>query len=163
MMSPPLAAPKIYLETTTISYLAARPRKDLITAAHQQVTHDWWQNRRRDFDLFSSQLVIQESSAGDAAVAQARLQLLSDISLVQVSVDCVSLARALVEKGPIPEKAAVDALHIAIATVHGMDYLLTWNCKHIANAEMQKVVKRICRNAGYEPPVICTPEELSGD
>jgi len=163
MMSPPLAAPKIYLETTTISYLAARPRKDLITAAHQQVTRDWWQNRRRDFDLFSSQLVIQESSAGDAAVAKTRLQLLSDISLVQVNVDCVSLARALVERGPIPNKATVDALHIAIATVHGMDYLLTWNCKHIANAEMQKAVKRICRNAGYEPPVICTPEELSGD
>ena len=156
-------APKIYLETTIISYLAARPSKDLITAAHQQVTHDWWQHRRRDFDLFSSQLVVQESSAGDAAVAQTRLQLLSDILLVQVSVDCVSLARALVEKGPIPEKAAVDALHIAIATVHGMDYLLTWNCKHIANAEMQMAVSRICRSAGYEPPVICTPEELSGD
>ena len=156
-------APKIYLETTIISYLAARPSKDLITAAHQQVTHDWWQNRRRDFDLFSSQLVIQESSAGDAAVAQTRLQLLSDISLVQVNVDCVSLARTLVERGPIPEKAAVDALHIAIATVHGMDYLLTWNCKHIANAEMQTAVNRICRSAGYEPPVICTPEELSGD
>ena len=156
-------APKIYLETTIISYLAARPSKDLITAAHQQVTRDWWQNRRRDFDLFSSQLVIQESSGGDAAVAKTRLQLLSDISLVQVNVDCVSLARALVEKGPIPEKAAVDALHIAIATVHGMDYLLTWNCKHIANAEMQTAVNRICRSAGYEPPVICTPEELSGD
>ena len=156
-------APKIYLETTIISYLAARPSKDLITAAHQQVTHDWWQNRRQDFELFSSQLVIQESSAGDAAVAQTRLQLLSDISLVEVNVDCVSLARALVERGPIPEKAAVDALHIAIATVHGMDYLLTWNCKHIANAEMQTAVSRICRSAGYEPPVICTPEELSGD
>jgi hypothetical protein len=156
-------APTIYLETTIISYLAARPSKDLITAAHQQVTRDWWQNRRRDFDLFSSQLVIQESSAGDAAVAQTRLQLLSDISLVQVNVDCVSLARGLVERGPIPEKAAVDALHIAIATVHGMDYLLTWNCKHIANAEMHTAVNRICRSAGYEPPVICTPEELSGD
>ena len=156
-------APKIYLETTIISYLAARPSKDLISAAHQQVTHDWWQNRRRDFDLFSSQLVVQESSAGDAAVAQTRLQLLSDISLVQVNVDCVSLAHALVEKGPIPEKAVIDALHIAIATVHGMDYLLTWNCKHIANAEMQTAVNRICRSAGYEPPVICTPEELSGD
>ena len=156
-------APKIYLETTIISYLAARPSKDLITAAHQQVTHDWWQNRRLDFDLFSSQLVIQESSAGDAAVAKKRLQLLSDISLVQVNVGCVSLGRALVERGPIPEKAAVDALHIAIATVHGMDYLLTWNCKHIANAEMQTAVNRICRSAGYEPPVICTPEELSGD
>jgi len=156
-------APKIYLETTIISYLAARPSKDLITAAHQQVTRDWWQNRRRDFDLFSSQLVIQESSAGDAAVAKTRLQLLSDISLVQVNVDCLSLARALVDRGPIPEKAAVDALHIAIATVHGMDYLLTWNCKHIANAEMQTAVNRICRSAGYEPPVICTPEELSGE
>ena len=156
-------APKIYLETTIISYLAARPSKDLITAAHQQVTHDWWQNRRLDFDLFSSQLVIQESSAGDATVVKKRLQLLSDISLVQVNVDCVSLGRALVERGPIPEKAAVDALHIAIATVHGMDYLLTWNCKHIANAEMQTAVNRICRSAGYEPPVICTPEELSGD
>ena len=89
-------APKLYLETTIISYLAARPSKDLITAAHQQVTRDWWQNRRRYFDLFSSQLVIQESSAGDAAVAQTRLQLLSDISLVQVNLDCVSLARALV-------------------------------------------------------------------
>lgn len=155
--------PKIYLETTIISYLAARPSKDLITAAHQQVTRDWWENRRQDFDLFSSQLVIQESSAGDAAVAQTRLQLLSDISLVEVNVDCVSLARALVEKGPIPEKAAVDALHIAIATVHGMDYRLTWNCKHIANAEMQTAVSRICRSAGYEPPVICTPEELSGE
>ena len=156
-------APKIYLETTIISYLAARPSKDLITAAHQQVTRDWWENRRRDFDLFSSQLVIQESSAGDAAVAQTRLQLLSDIPLVQVNVDCVSLGRALVEKGPIPEKAAVDALHIAIATVHGLDYLLTWNCKHIANAEMQMAVSRVCRGAGYEPPVICTPEELSGN
>ena len=131
-------ASKIYLETTIISYLAARPSKDLITAAHQQVTRDWWQNRRRDFDLFSSQLVVQESSAGDAAVAKTRLQLLSDISLVQVNVDCVSLARALVESGPIPEKASVDALHIAIATVHGMDYLLTWNCKHIANAKCRR-------------------------
>lgn len=156
-------APKIYLETTIISYLAARPSKDLITAAHQQITRDWWQNRRRDFDLFSSQLVIQESSAGDTGVAQMRLQLLSGISLLQVTADCVSLARALVERGPIPEKAAIDALHIGIATVHGMDYLLTWNCKHIANAEMQTAVNRICRSAGYEPPVICTPEELSGE
>src|SRR5215213_9896234 len=114
----PQLAPKIYFKTTIISYLAARPSKDLITSAHQQVTRDSWQNRRRDFDLFSSQLVVEESNAGDAAGAQTRLQLLSDISLVQVNVDCVSLARALVERGPIPEKAAVDALHIAIATVH---------------------------------------------
>ncbi|MGI8735406.1 MAG: type II toxin-antitoxin system VapC family toxin [Pyrinomonadaceae bacterium] len=154
--------PKSYLETTVVSYLAARPSKDLITAAHQQLTHEWWQNRRDDFDLFSSQLVVQESSAGDAAIAQSRLQLLSGIPLLVVNPACVSLGRALVDHGPIPKKAAVDALHIAIATVHGMDYLLTWNCKHIANAEMQTAVSRICRGAGYEPPVICTPEELLG-
>ena len=153
---------KVYLETTIISYLAARPSKDLITAAHQQLTHDWWQDRRQDFDLFSSQLVVQESSAGDMAIAQSRLQLLSGIPLLALNQACVSLGRALVDRGPIPEKAAVDALHIAIATVHGMDYLLTWNCKHIANAEMQTAVNRICRHDGYEPPVTCTPEELLG-
>jgi len=153
---------KVYLETTIISYLAARPSKDLITAAHQQLTHEWWQDRREDFDLFSSQLVVQESSAGDVAIAQSRLQLLSAIPLLVVNQACVSLGRALVDRGPIPQKAAVDALHIAIATVHGMDYLLTWNCKHIANAEMQTAVNRICRHDGYEPPVICTPEELLG-
>jgi hypothetical protein len=128
---------RIYLETTVISYLAARPSKDLIAAAHQQITHEWWQNRRQDFDLFSSQLVVQESSAGDLAIAQVRLQLLTRTSLLAVNQACISLGRALVDRGPIPAKAAVDALHIAVATVHGMDYLLTWNCKHIANAEMQ--------------------------
>lgn len=154
--------PKIYVETTVISYLAARPSKNLITAAHQELTREWWQGRREDFDLFVSQLVVQESTAGDTIIAQARLQLLSGIPLLVLNEACVALGRALVERGPIPEKAAVDALHIAVATVHGMDYLLTWNCKHIANAEMQTAVNRICRNAGYEPPVICTPEELLG-
>jgi hypothetical protein len=96
------------------------------------------------------------------AIAQVRIELLSAITLLAVNQACVSLGRALVDRGPIPEKAALDALHIAVATVHGMDYLLTWNCKHIANAEMQTAVNRICRNAGYEPPVICTPEELLG-
>ena len=153
---------KVYLETTVISYLAARRSKDLITAAHQQLTHDWWDNRRASFDLFISQLVVQESSAGDSAMAQSRRRLLSGIPLLVVNEACVSLGRSLVERGPIPQKAAVDALHIAVATIHGMDYLLTWNCKHIANAEMQTAVNALCRAAGYEPPVICTPEELLG-
>jgi len=111
--------PKIYLETTVISYLTARPSKD-VTAAHQQLTHEWWQNRKHDFDLFSSQLVVEESSAGDTTFAQSRLQLLTGIPLLMVNEDCVSLGRALVEFGPIPEKAAVDALHIAIATVQAL-------------------------------------------
>lgn len=95
-------------------------------------------------------------------MARLRLAALDRIPLLSVSQEAATLARLLVDKGPIPEKAALDALHIAVATVHGMDYLLTWNCKHIANAEMQGGVTATCRASGYEPPVICTPEELLG-
>jgi len=154
--------PKAYIETTVVSYLTARPSRDLIMAAHQQLTQERWENRRPDFDLYASQLVIQESSAGDVGMAQQRLEMLDDLPLLEVNPEAISLARTLVEKGPIPEKAAVDALHIAVATVHGMNYLLTWNCKHIANAERQAGVAKICREAGYGPPIICTPEELLG-
>jgi len=134
----------------------------LITAAHQQLTQEWWQNRGAHFDLYASQLVVREASAGDAEMAQKRLLLLEKLPLLALSEASVDLARLLVTQGPIPEKAAVDALHIAIATAHGMDFLITWNCKHIANAEMQTALTSVCRSAGYEPPVICTPEELSG-
>jgi predicted nucleic acid-binding protein len=153
---------KVYIETSVISYLVARPSRDLITAAHQQLTQEWWQNRRGDFALYASQLVIQEAGAGEAEMAQKRLVLLEKLPLLDLSEACIDLGRLLVSEGPIPEKAAVDALHIAVSTVHGVDYLLTWNCKHIANAEMQTAVTAICRSAGYEPPVICTPEELLG-
>jgi hypothetical protein len=154
--------PKVYIETTIVSYLTARPSRDLVIAAHQQLTQEWWDQRRESFDLYVSQLVIQESGAGDAFMVRKRLEVLETILMLDLRPEAVALARALVEKGPIPEKAAVDALHIAVATVHGMDYLLTWNCKHIANAEMQTAVAAICRAAGSEPPVICTPEELWG-
>jgi predicted nucleic acid-binding protein len=157
-----ITKPKVYIETTVVSYLTARPSRDLIVAAHHQLTQEWWEKRRANFDLYASQLVLQESRARDAVMAQQRLETLDEIPLLSVNQEAISLARALIERGPIPEKAAVDALHIAIATAHGMDYLLTWNCKHIANAEMQASVARICRGAGYEPPVICTPEELLG-
>ena len=153
---------KVYIETTIVSYLTARPSRDLILAAHQQITIEWWENRRADFDLYTSQFVIQESSAGEAAMAQKRLDALDGIALLAVSQEALDLARALIEKGPIPEKAKVDALHIAVAASNGMDYLLTWNCKHIANAEMQIGIGKFCRAAGFEPPVICTPEELLG-
>lgn len=153
---------KVYIETTVVSYLTARPSRDLILAAHQQITLEWWEIRRADFDLYTSQFVIQESSAGEAAMAQKRLDALNGIALLAVSREALDLARSLVEKGPIPEKAKVDALHIAVAANNGMDYLLTWNCKHIANAEMQTGIGKFCRAAGFEPPVICTPEELLG-
>lgn len=153
---------KVYVETTIVSYLTARLSKDLIIAAHQQITQEWWENRREGFDLYVSQFVIRESSAGDIAMAQKRLDALEGISLLSVSQEAVALARTLIEKGPIPEKAETDALHISVAASHGMDYLLTWNCKHIANAEMQIGIGKLCRAAGFEPPVICTPEELLG-
>ncbi len=155
--------PKVYVETTIVSYLAARLSRDLIVAAHQELTQEWWDNRRLDFDLFVSQLVVREASAGDPEVAQKRLALLSDISLLELNESAVNLAVKLITEGPLPKKATEDALHISVATIHGMDYLLTWNCKHIANAETRNAILAICRGNGYEPPVMCTPEELMGD
>jgi hypothetical protein len=153
--------PKVYVETSVVSYLTSLPSRDLVVAAHQRITQDWWANRREDFELYASQLVVQEAGAGDAQMAGLRLAALDRVPLLGVSREATSLAR-LVERGPLPEKAVADALHIAVATVHGVDYLLTWNCKHIANAEMRGGVASVCRRGGYEPPVICTPEELSG-
>lgn len=119
-------------------------------------------NRRADFELYTSQLVLQESCAGDAEMAKKRLEALDSIPLLDIDENATALAQELIDNGPLPPKAAADVLHIATATVHGMDYLLTWNCRHLANAEMQKAVTARCRAAGYEPPVICTPEELLG-
>ena len=155
--------PKVYVETTIVSYLTARGSRDLIVAAHQELTQEWWQRRRGEFELYCSQLVIQEASGGHKEAAQRRLQMLQSISLLEISDSARELARHLSKAASMPRKATEDALHIAAATVHGMDYLLTWNCKHIANAEMQRSVTVMCHLKGYEPPVICTPEELMGD
>jgi predicted nucleic acid-binding protein len=153
--------PKIYLETTIISYLTARPSRDLILAAHQELTNEWWENRRKHFDLFVSQLVIQEAKSGDKNAAQKRVGILETIPLLELNENAVSLARVLIEKA-IPKKAVEDALHIALAAIHGMDYLLTWNCKHIANAEREHAIIEICHRNNFVPPIICTPEELMG-
>jgi len=154
---------KVYIETSVISYLTARPSRDLITAAHQQLTLDWWENRRFHFDLYISQLVVREASAGDEDAAKRRLNVIEIIPLLELNERSLALTRSLIEEGPLPEKASEDALHIAVATVHGMDFLLTWNCKHIANAEMRNLITEVCRSYGYEPPVTCTPEELLGE
>jgi predicted nucleic acid-binding protein len=152
--------PKIYIETTIVSYLAAHPSRDLVTAAHQQITQDWWENRRADFDLYVSQLVIQEITIGDEQAIQRRHQVIEGIKLLGLDEEVMLLARALIQDGALPKKAVGDALHIAIATVHGMDYLITWNLKHLANATMRNIIVTTCRAHHYEPPVICTPEEL---
>ncbi|HTU88786.1 MAG TPA: type II toxin-antitoxin system VapC family toxin [Gemmataceae bacterium] len=152
--------PRVYLETTIPSYLTAWPSRDLVRAAHQQLTSEWWQRKRAEFELFASQVVVRECQAGDPVVAAERLQILRDLTLLDQTEQATDLAQALLEQTPLPERAAVDALHIAIATVHGMDFVLTWNCAHIANAVLRNQIESVCREAGYEPPTICTPEEL---
>lgn len=152
--------PKVYLETTIPSYLTARPSRDLITAAHQDITRDWWDKRRDDFVLFVSQAVIQEASAGDADAAARRLEALTDVPVLTLTKDAKALAKRLMKRLALPPHAALDSLHIALAVVHDMDYLLTWNCAHIANAAFRHRIEAVCRGHGRRSPVICTPQEL---
>jgi len=156
----PSMKPRLYVETSIVSYLTAFPSRDLVRAAHQQVTHDWWAVRAQ-FELYVSQFVIDEASAGDSAAAAKRLAALQEATLLNTTQGAVSLARELVRVGDLPARAMVDAFHIAIAAVHGMDYLLSWNCKHIANATMRVRIESTCRSHGVEPPTICTPIELA--
>ena len=151
--------PRIYVETTVPSYLTAWPSRDLVRAAHQQITREWWA-RRDEFELYSSRLVVQECQSGDPRAAADRLASLASIPLLEQTSNAAVLAEALVRGVPLPERAAADALHIAIAAVHGMGYLLTWNCTHIANVTLRPQIEAVCRASGYEPPLICTPEEL---
>ena len=153
----------VYLETSVIGYATSRPSRDLVVAGHQQITREWFASRARVYDLFISQLVAGEAAGGDTDAAQERSAFLQDIPRLGVTDAAGELAAQLVASGTVPRKASEDALHIAVATVHGVDYLLTWNCKHIANATMRQAIERVCREAGYEPPVICTPEELMAD
>jgi hypothetical protein len=152
--------PRVYLETTIPSYLTAWLSRDLVMAARQQITREWWETRRQDFALFISQFVLDEAGLGDSDAAKRRLEMLTGVPLLDPSADVYTLADELMKRVPLPPKAAADALHIAIATINGMDYLLTWNCTHIANAALRASIELVCRENGYEPPVICTPEEL---
>lgn len=155
--------PKAYVETSIVSYYTARPSRDLIVAAHQEITHDWWDHQRVDCELFTSQLVHDEAGAGDPRAAAKRLQALQGIDLLDVSDEAADLAEELLVHKCLPRKAAQDALHIAVAAIHHIDYLITWNCKHIANALMRTAIENVIRQNGYQPPIICTPEELLGD
>ncbi|MCK6556641.1 type II toxin-antitoxin system VapC family toxin [Candidatus Binatia bacterium] len=145
-----------------MSYLTARKSLDPIAVAHQAVTRRWWRRRKR-FDLYCSQVVVSEAGEGDAQAARRRMAALKGVPSLETSDAVKGLAAALVKAAALPKKATEDALHIALATVHGMDYLLTWNCTHIANAEIRNVVAAVAYDHGYGIPVICTPEELMGE
>ncbi len=151
--------PTAYLETTVVSYLTAKPARDLLRAAEQEVTREWW-GKRSEFELYISQLVIGEASLGDAEAAQRRLTILREIDVLDMTVEAAALAHTLVTLGGLPIKAGADALHIAVAAVHGVDFVVSWNCTHIANARTRGKIEGICRDAGYAPPMLCTPREL---
>ena len=155
--------PSVYLETTIPSYITGWLSSDLVTAAHQGVTQAWWDRHRKDYDLHISVAVLDEARAGDPEAAQRRLELLKNIPTIEITDQMVVLSRQLAAELPLPTSADVDALHIAVAAVGGMDYLLTWNLKHIGNATLRKRIDSICRSQGYDPPIICTPHELMGE
>jgi hypothetical protein len=152
----------LYIESTIPSYLVAVPSRDLLIAAHQQVTAEWWETRRVEFDLCVSQFILDEIGRGDAEVAKKRVDAVKGIPLLDITDDVLALAESLLSLRIIPRKAGTDAIHIALAAVHSIDFLLTWNCKHIANAAMIRDIEAVCRMRGFPCPVICTPEELMG-
>ncbi len=154
---------RIYIETTISSYLAARPSRDLVQAARQQITHDWWNNKRQDYELCISEIVLDEAAAGDTAAAARRLVFLNDLPLLELTESVKSIAQAIMQSGLLPQKATRDAIHIGVSSVHAIDILLTWNCRHIANAAIMKELGTIVAACGYELPILCTPEELLGD
>lgn len=150
---------KVYIETTVVSYLVAEPTEDVVQSAHQQVTREWWA-RRSLFDLFVSGVVLYEARRGDPTASARRLEALQGIPRLAASRRVAPLAKALLHRGALPTTARVDAVHVAIAAENGVDYLLTWNLRHLANATIRGKIEDACRKAGLRPPIICTPEEL---
>lgn len=153
-------ADRVYLETTVLSYLTARPSRDVVILGHQQITRDWWDTRRSAYELCISQLVLKEAAAGDTQAAQERLAIMKGMTLLETSRQALDLAKQLIQEGALPTKAADDSLHIAVAAMNGIPYLLTWNCRHLANAAMRPLIESVCATKGVAAPIICTPEEL---
>ncbi len=152
----------VYIETSIISYLTARPSGDLLAAARQKVTIDWWDTQRHRFDLFASDIVIEEAGRGDDIAVARRLEALAGIPLLAITDQVMTFSEALIDAGALPQKAIGDSLDIALSAVHEVDYLLTWNYRHIDNAETKPIIRGVCLAAGYGCSEICTPQELMG-
>ena len=151
---------KVYIETSVISYLTAKPSRDIIVSACQQITRDWWEMSREHFDLYVSAWVITEAAQGDPEAARKRLDSLAGINILAVDEEAKGLAGMLMTELSLPRNAAEDALHIAAAVVSGMDYLLSWNCRHIAHARIAHDVMLYVQSLGYPGTVLCTPQTL---
>ena len=152
--------PSVYLETTIPSYLAAHPSRDLIMAAHQQITHDWWLNAKDRFDLYISDAVLNEIRGGDHDAAARRLAIVNGLPVLQLSDDVRNLVHEYDQRLGLVGRARADLPHFAFAVAYQMDYLVTWNCRHIANGE---VIRRLLdANAELQrpTPLLVTPEEI---
>ena len=154
--------PKVYIETSIPSYLTARNSNDIRATANQNTTIEWWETKKQEFDLYISEFVIAEASRGHPEAAARRMNAIKDFPELEATLEVKELGGKLIAEGALPKRAELDAYHIAIATIHGIDYLLTWNCTHIANAVMRPRIDSICRNHNFEAPIICTPQELMG-
>jgi hypothetical protein len=153
--------PTVYIETTVIGHLTTRLPADTVVAGQMLATRRWWADARPHFDVFTSELVVAEASRGDPTAAAERLAALADVPLLAIPDASADLADALVARNALPFKARVDAAHLAVAAMTGMEYLLTWNCRHLANATLRARIEQVCRERGFEPPIICTPLELT--
>ena len=152
--------PTLYLETTIPSYLTARPTSDVAAAAKQSATREWWSTRRNDFDLFVSEVVLAEAALGHPEAAARRLAVLAGLPKLEANESVELITESVAKLLALPTKALADAAHIALCIVHRIDYLLTWNCTHIANATHRRTLERLCDELELLCPVICTPEEL---
>jgi hypothetical protein len=150
----------IYLDTTIVSYLTARLSRQTSIARHQLITRDWWDNYRHRHVLWISDVMLGEARAGDVVESMARLDALAEIEQVAADVQSERLAKKLVGNGRLPEKAGMDAMHVAIAATNSIPLLLTWNCKHLANPFIHRKIVQVCAAEGFPCPEICTPEHL---
>lgn len=152
---------KIYLETTVISYLTARPSRDLVVAGRQETTREKWSHIIQDYEPYISALVLQEARQGDPEAAQKRIEAIRDFPVLDITIATQTLATQLLAHQGIPKEYPEDALHIAVATMNAMDVLLTWNFSHLNNAFTRSHIRQIIEQEGYQCPEICSPEELS--
>jgi len=150
----------IYLETSVVSYYTAKPVRDIIVLAHQEITREWWQRAIKRFDIYISEIVVEEASYGDSEAAKRRLGILKGFPHLELNEKVEEVAGIYIKQLGIPEKSFRDTLHLAICSVHNIDYLVTWNCTHIANAEIIKKLINVNDSYGIHTPIICTPEEL---
>jgi len=154
--------PTLYIETTIPSYLVAKPSRDIVLLAHQQLTREWWDNERRSYEMFVSQVVLEEIRRGDPELAEKRTEILRGIPILETTEAVEKLAQRYFEFLRFPAKALRDAFHLAYVMAYGIEFLATWNCTHLANANTLYQLSKLNKEWGYETPIICTPEELMG-